>query len=179
MRYFSALLSFILLSSFHIASETVLYYTSINFRQYIISLEDKCMKRIKVLGSVLKRTRADKIIIGFIVFIFAIAAVIQLVEPDINRYGDALWYCYVVISTAGFGDVVAVTFIGKMCSVLLTIYSLFVVAIATGVVVNFYTQMVELRRKETLAMFMDQLERLPELSREELENISRKVRQFR
>ena len=65
------------------------------------------MKRIKVLGSVLKRTRADKIIIGFIVFIFAIAAVIQLVEPDINRYGDALWYCYAVISTAGFGDVVA------------------------------------------------------------------------
>ena len=59
------------------------------------------------------------------------------------------------------------------------IYSLFVVAIATGVVVNFYTQMVELQRKETLAMFMDQLERLPELSREELENISRKVRQFR
>ena len=56
---------------------------------------------------------------------------------------------------------------------------LFVVAIATGVVVNFYTQMVELQRKETLAMFMDQLERLPELSREELENISRKVRQFR
>ena len=137
------------------------------------------MKRIKVLGSVLKRTRADKIIIGFIVFIFAIAAVIQLVEPDINRYGDALWYCYAVISTAGFGDVVAVTFIGKMCSVLLTIYSLFVVAIATGVVVNFYTQMVEMQRKETLAMFMAQLERLPELSREELENISRKVRQFR
>ena len=56
------------------------------------------MKRIKVLGSVLKRTRADKIIIGFIAFIFAIAAVIQLVEPDINRYGDALWYCYAVIS---------------------------------------------------------------------------------
>ena len=135
------------------------------------------MKRIKVLGNVLKRTRADKIIIGFIAFIFAIAAVIQLVEPDINRYGDALWYCYAVISTAGFGD--AVTFIGKMCSVLLTIYSLFVVAIATGVVVNFYTQMVEMQRKETLAMFMDQLERLPELSREELENISRKVRQFR
>lgn len=66
-----------------------------------------------------------------------------------------------------------------MCSVLLTIYSLFVVAIATGVVVNFYTQMVEMQRKETLAMFMDQLERLPELSREELENISRKVCRFR
>ena len=29
------------------------------------------MKRIKVLGSVLKRTRADKIIIGFIVFLLS------------------------------------------------------------------------------------------------------------
>ena len=112
-------------------------------------------------------------------FLFAVAAVIELAEPDINRYGDALWYCYAVISTAGFGDVVAVTFIGKICSVLLTVYAIFVTAIVTGVVVNFYTQMVEMQRKETIAMFMDQLERLPELSREELESISQKVRKLR
>lgn len=137
------------------------------------------MKRIKVLAGILKRTHADKILVGFIAFLFVIAAVIQLVEPDINRYGDALWYCYAVISTAGFGDLVAVTFIGKMCSILLTVYALFVIAIVTGVVVNFYTQMVEMQQKDTLAMFMDQLERLPELSREELESISEKVRKLR
>lgn len=137
------------------------------------------MRRLKVLAGILKRTRADKILVGFIVFLFAVAAVIELAEPDINHYGDALWYCYAVISTAGFGDVVAVTFIGKICSVLLTVYAIFVTAIVTGVVVNFYTQMVEMQRKETLAMFMDQLERLPELSREELEGISQKVRKLR
>lgn len=137
------------------------------------------MRRLKVLAGILKRTRADKILVGFIVFLFAVAAVIELAEPDINRYGDALWYCYAVISTAGFGDVVAVTFIGKICSVLLTVYAIFVTAIVTGVVVNFYTQMVEMQRKETLAMFMDQLERLPELSKEELESISQKVRKLR
>ena len=137
------------------------------------------MKRIKVLAGILKRTHADKILVGFIAFLFVIAAVIQLVEPNINRYGDALWYCYAVISTAGFGDLVAVTFIGKMCSILLTVYALFVIAIVTGVVVNFYTQMVEMQQKDTLAMFMNQLERLPELSREELESISEKVRKLR
>lgn len=137
------------------------------------------MRRLKVLAGILKRTRADKILVGFIVFLFAVAAVIELAEPDINRYGDALWYCYAVISTAGFGDVVAVTFIGKICSVLLTVYAIFVTAIVTGVVVNFYTQMVEMQRKETIVMFMDQLERLPELSREELESISQKVRKLR
>lgn len=137
------------------------------------------MKRLKLLWMILKRTKATQIILGFVLFIFANAAVIQLVEPNINRYGDALWYCYAVISTAGFGDFVTVTFIGKIYSVLLTIYAIFVIAIVTGVVVNFYTQMVEMQRKETLIMFMDKLERLPELSKEELESISRKVREFR
>lgn len=137
------------------------------------------MKRLRLLWGILKRTHADKIISGFVLFLFIIAAVILLVEPDIHRYGDALWYCYAVISTAGFGDLVATTLVGKICSVLLTLYALFVIAIATGVVVNYYTQLVELQKKETLALFMDQLEHLPELSREELENISEKVKKLR
>ena len=137
------------------------------------------MKRLKILGVILTRTRADRILSSFVLFLLAAAAVIQLVEPDINRYGEALWYCYAVISTAGFGDVVAVTFLGKVCSVLLTIYSLFVVAIVTGVVVNFYSQMVEMQSRETLTMFMDKLERLPELSKEELETLSQNIKKLR
>ena len=137
------------------------------------------MKKLKLLWIILKRTKATQILLGFVLFLFATAAVIQIAEPNINHYGDALWYCYAVISTAGFGYFVAVTFIGKICSLLLTIYAVFVIAIVTGVVVNFYTQMVEMQRKETLTMFMDKLERLPELSKEELESISKKVREFR
>ena len=40
-------------------------------------------------------------------------------------------------------------------------------------------KMVEMQRKETLTMFMDKLERLPELSKEELEVISKNVKKFR
>ena len=137
------------------------------------------MKKIRVLGIILKRTKADRILSGFLIFLFAAALIIQIVEPDINRYVDALWYCYAVISTAGFGDVVAVTFIGKVCSVLLTIYSMFVLAIVTGVVVNFYSQVVETHSKETLTPLMNQLEHLPELSKEELEAISQKIKKLR
>lgn len=137
------------------------------------------MKKLKILWIILKRTKTDRIILGFILFLFIDAAIIQTVEPSINRYGDALWYCYAVISTAGFGDLIVITFIGKLCSVLLTIYSLFVIAIATGVVVSFYGQMVEMHQKETLTMFMDKLEHLPELSQEELINISEKIKKIR
>lgn len=137
------------------------------------------MKKLRILWGILRHTHADRILLGFVLFLLVDAAIIQIVEPDINRYGDALWYCYAVISTAGFGDIVAVTLIGKTCSVLLTIYTLFVVAIVTGVVVNFYTQLVELQRKETLAAFMDKLERLPELSKDELETISKNIKRYR
>lgn len=137
------------------------------------------MKKLRILWRILKHTHADRILLGFVLFLLCAAFIIQIAEPGINRYGDALWYCYAVISTAGFGDIVAVTFIGKTCSVLLTIYTLFVVAIVTGVVVNFYTQLVDIKRKETLTAFMDKLERLPELSREELEQISGNIRKYR
>lgn len=134
------------------------------------------MKKLKLLWMILKRTKATQILSGYIVFLFASAAIIQLVEPDINRYGDALWYCYAVLSTAGFGDIVAMTFVGKLVSVLVTIYTIFVVAIVTGVVVNYYGQIVEMQRRETAMMFLDKLERLPELSKEELEDISKRVK---
>ena len=137
------------------------------------------MKKLKILWMIQKRTHADQIIFGFVLFLLASAAVIQAVEPNIHRYVDALWYCYAVISTAGFGDIVAVTLIGRICSVLLTLYAIFVIAIVTGVVVNFYSQMVEMQHRETMAMFMDKLEHLPELSREELAAISEKVKKMR
>lgn len=146
---------------------------------HLILMEGAFMKKIKLLWVILKRTRADKILLGFVAFLFVMAAILWIAEPGIDRYRDALWYCYAVFSTAGFGDIVAVTFIGKICSVLITVYAIYAIAIITGVVVNFYTQMVEMQRKETLTMFMDKLERLPELSKEELEVISKNEKKFR
>lgn len=51
--------------------------------------------------------------------------------------------------------------------------------IVTGVVVNYYGQIVEMQRRETAMMFLDKLERLPELSKEDLEDISKRVQKFR
>ena len=49
--------------------------------------------------------------------------------------------CYAVISTAGFGDIVVTTFAAKVVSVLLTAYSIVVIALVTGVIVNYYNQL--------------------------------------
>lgn len=136
-------------------------------------------KRLKIVFRILKVTGASQILDSYLVFVFMDAALIWIFEPTIKTYMDSLWYCYAVISTAGFGDVVVTAFIPKVLSVLLTIYSLLALAIFTGVVVNFFNQTIDMRNKETLTAFLDELERLPEMNEEELKDLSERVKHFR
>ena len=136
------------------------------------------MKRLQILRRILRETGANKIWTGFLIHFFLSAAAIWLLEPDIHSYQDSLWYCYAVVTTIGFGDVVAQTFLSRVLSVLLSLNAALVIALVTGVVVNYYNQVTALRQKETLTAFMDKLERLPELPPEELEQISLRVREF-
>lgn len=137
------------------------------------------MRKLRLLKEVLVRTNADKILIAYVVFVLVSALAVLIVEPNIDKYGDALWYCYAVVSTTGFGDVIVVTAFAKIVSVLVTVYSTIVIAIVTGVVVNFYTEVAERQRKETFANFMDKLERLDTLSKEELAQMSSQVKEFK
>ncbi len=136
-------------------------------------------KRIRILISILRRTHADQLLISYMVFVLADAALIRITEPSIGTYADALWYCYAVVSTAGFGDIVVTGLIPKILSVILTVYSVLVIAIVTGVVVNYFTEIGQREEEDTLAAFMDKLEQLPDLSQDELKTLSGRVTEFR
>lgn len=136
------------------------------------------MQKLKILRQILVRTRASEMLITYFIFLLIVGFIIVLVEPDIHTYRDALWYCYACVTTIGFGDVIVTTAISKILSVILSIYSVLIIAIVTGVVVNFYNQMIKLRQEGTMAAFMEKLEHLPELSEEELKDLSEKVKEF-
>lgn len=136
------------------------------------------MKRLKVLKKVLHYTKADKILLSYLVFVLVDAAVIWLVDPGIITYRESIWYCCSTISTAGYGDFVATTFVSRIATILLMIYSVLVIAVVTGVVVNFYNQLISIKQNDTVASFVHKLERLPEMSKEELQEISNNVSKF-
>ena len=137
------------------------------------------MKKLRILGMILKQTRTDRILTGYVVFVLLAALAIWITEPGIRTYLDSLWYCYAVFSTAGFGDVVVTTLLPKIVSVVITLYSTLVVALITGVVVNFYTEIMKRKNAESIETFFDKIEQLPELSKDELEILSEKVKEFR
>jgi len=97
--------------------------------------------RMDILKDILKRTYAAEILFGIVLLIVSISVVLPAIEPGIADFGDALWYCFAIVTTIGFGDISAVSVPGRILSVILGIYGIIVVALVTSIIVNFYGEM--------------------------------------
>ena len=130
------------------------------------------MLNIRRFFNILKRTGLLHMFTGFIICYFAAALVLFLVEPQVTSYADGLWFCFVAFSTIGFGDITAVTLTGRITVILITIYAMVVLAMIPGVVVSYFTEY--LKAKGGLDGALD----AASLSKEELADISKKVKRF-
>jgi len=100
--------------------------------------------KVKVLVKIITSTFSLEVLFGLLAIIVCFSIVLAHVEPSANpdstikNFPDALWYCFAVVTTIGFGDMVATTPIGKILTVILGIYGIVVVAVITSIIVNFY-----------------------------------------
>ena len=96
--------------------------------------------KYELMLNVAKKSMAGEILTGLSVLILASVIVFKSQEPMIESYPDALWYCFAIITTIGFGDITAVTPFGRILSVFLGIYGIIVVSLITSIIVNFYNE---------------------------------------
>ena len=96
--------------------------------------------KLDVLSRIIRKTYAAEILFGMLLLITAFSIVLPNFELNINTFGDALWYCFAIVTTIGFGDITAVTIPGRIISVILGLYGLIVVALITSIIVNFYSE---------------------------------------
>ena len=99
------------------------------------------MKRLKMLWHIMQVTGFTRFALSFVTFVFGSGGVLFLVEPAITNYGDGLWYAFVTSTTVGYGDLLAVTLIGRITSVFLTIYGLIFFGCLSAVIFNYYTNL--------------------------------------
>ena len=131
-----------------------------------------------MLGRAFKTAGADKVLGVYLVWFFVAAIPIWLCEPNIKTYLDSLWFCFASATSIGYGDLAAVTPVGRIVTVILSVYSIAVIAIVTAVITSFFMDVVRAKKNESVRKFIDDLEHLPELSKEELEELSKRVREF-
>lgn len=96
--------------------------------------------KFKVLLQIIIKTFALEVLFGLAAVIIASSLVLLTVEDAFTTFADALWYCFAVVTTIGFGDFVATTTVGRLITVLLGIYGIIAVAVITSIIVNFYNE---------------------------------------
>ena len=97
--------------------------------------------RFDILFRVASRSMAIEILSGLVILVFAFSLLFTSVEPGMTDFLDALWYCFALVTTIGFGDITAVTITGRILSFILGAYGIIVVALITSIIVNFYTEL--------------------------------------
>ena len=97
--------------------------------------------KVKVLFKIILSTFSLEVLFGLLVMMVCFSLVFMSpIEPSITNFGEALWYCFAVVTTIGFGDITATSLVGRILTVILGMYGLVVVAVITSIVVNFYNE---------------------------------------
>ena len=103
--------------------------------------------KLTVLFRIIVNTFSLEILFGLLTMVVCFAFILSAIEPkagegayNIATFPDALWYCFAVVTTIGFGDFYAVTPIGRVLTVFLGIYGIICVAVITSIIVNYYNE---------------------------------------
>ena len=134
--------------------------------------------RFRAIGPVIKAAGLVPWTIMFVALFLIASVVVAVTEPAVGGFGNAAWLMFQVATTIGLGDFTCVSLAGRVLAVMLSVYSVFFLALITGAVVSYCSERMHARRGESVAAFLYQLEHLPELSHEELVELSEKVKNF-
>ena len=88
------------------------------------------------------------------IFFIIVSFLLWIIEPSITSFQDSIWYCFVASTTIGFGDIAATTFIGRILTIILSVYSLGVVAIFTGVITSYFMENAKAQAGENVRKFL-------------------------
>ncbi len=138
----------------------------------------RAVRGMKRFWFIVKRTGLTSMLISFLAVMSAGAIILRIVEPEVGSILDGYWFLFVSATTIGYGDICVTTGIGRLVTVFVALYGIVVTAMIPGVVVTYYTEYLKIIEKDTVSLFLERLEKLPQLSREELTELSEKIKQF-
>lgn len=134
------------------------------------------MNEFQRIWTIIRKTGIQHIIYTFILYFFIFCALIHLADPEIQNFGDALWFGFNVITTIGLGDYTVTSFLGRILVAVLGLYGIFFFALIPGILTSYYLDKMEERKKNVLASHPE-LTDLKGLSSEQKQTISRSIKE--
>lgn len=107
-------------------------------------------RSIQIIGRVFKTSKEPLAAVGSlaVVYILVSALVILNVEPDsFNGFFDAVYWATVSLTTMGYGDIYPVTTIGRVVTMLSSIFGIAIVALPAGIITAGYMEEIQSLKK--------------------------------
>lgn len=134
------------------------------------------MSKFKLLSFILKTSGMTKVLSSFLIFFLISAIIIWFVDPNVEDFFDAIWFCFAVVTTIGFGDIVVTNFVARIVAIVLAVYGILVIAIITGVIVYYISEILKIKGTKSASQFLFDLQNLDKLSQEELKELSARIK---
>ena len=134
------------------------------------------MKRLRLLSTILRTSGMSKVLSSFLVFFLGSAIIIWQVDPNVSSFFDAIWFSFAVVTTIGFGDIVVTTALARITAIILAVYGILVIAVITGVIVYYISEILKLKGSRATSEFIHDLSNLDKLSRDELKELSARIK---
>ena len=103
-------------------------------------------KNIEIILKVLKKTKEPLFAVGSlaVAYILISALIIINVEPDsFKNYYDAVYWATVSLTTMGYGDIYPVTAVGRLFTMISSVFGIAIVALPSGIITAGYIKEIE------------------------------------
>ena len=103
-------------------------------------------KNIRIIINVFRKQRQAFLMVMLLTagYIFISAAVLFQLEPDtFDNFFEAIYWAVILLTTVGYGDVVATTLAGKLITILSAVMGIAVIALPAGIITAGYLNEVQ------------------------------------
>lgn len=111
----------------------------------------------EILENFLRRTYLDKILSIAILFVCIFSFLIKYFDSGINDFSIAVWYIVVSMTGTGYGDIVPVTFNGKLIGMFAMLGGILIFAAITAVISSIYVSRISKDSHSDLESKIDDL----------------------
>ncbi len=108
-------------------------------------------KSVGIIANVLRRSKESLVAVGTLAlaYIFLSALVIFSVEPDsFATFFDAIYWATVSLTTVGYGDIYPITTIGRIVTMVSSLFGVAIVALPAGIITAGYMDELKANSKE-------------------------------
>jgi len=129
------------------------------FRVFKVFKAIRYSKSFRIIGNVLKKSRDSLIAVCVLAFgyILISALIIYNVEPDtFETFFDAFYWATVSLTTVGYGDIYPVSVMGRVITMVSSIFGIAIVALPAGIITAGY--MSEIDKTDEEDEYIDEID---------------------